>query len=131
MIGPSPNPTVQDFRCVDDAGQDYAITPGGTIGVQDSGNFEFTTDADNSTYSIIIDVDKDGQYGDAGDVRLNGVGVKGLNQVPWDGLSQFDEELANGAYLCELELSDRSGRSSAGTARCSCCGNSMGEMWGF
>jgi len=79
-------PTVSDIRFIDSGGQDYAISPGSTLSVQDSGFFEFTTDI-TGTYSIQIDLNKDGIFGNAGDRSLLGAAGIGLNRVEWDGYS--------------------------------------------
>ena len=89
------------FVFVDDAGQDYAISPGVTGGVQDSGNFEFTSDI-AGTYAITIDTNSDGVYG-AGDKLLLGNMVVGLNQVPWDGTDINGATLAVGQYGVNLQ----------------------------
>ncbi|MCF6230866.1 MAG: DUF5011 domain-containing protein [Gammaproteobacteria bacterium] len=87
---------------IDDAGQDYAISPVATGGIQDSGNFEFTSDI-AGTYAITIDTNSNGVYG-AGDKLLLGNMVAGLNQVSWDGAGANGVVLADGQYSANLQV---------------------------
>lgn len=100
---PTAAPALSGVRFVDDDGQDYAITPGITFGVQDSGTFEFTTDVDG-TYSILIDINQDGIYGNAGDRQLLGVTTSGLNQVLWDGSDATGSPTVLGAYFAQVQV---------------------------
>ena len=100
---PTDPPVVESFRFVDDAGQDHAISPGVTPGVQDSGVFEFSADTD-ATYSIVIDTNLDGVFG-AGDKLLLGTVSAGEHkQVPWDGTDPDGNTLAVGKYPARLQL---------------------------
>ncbi|HHH48070.1 MAG TPA: hypothetical protein ENK51_04190, partial [Gammaproteobacteria bacterium] len=99
---PTEPPVISDFRFLDDAGQDYAFTPGTTAGVQDSGRFEFTSDV-AGTYAITIDTNSDGVYG-ANDVLLLGSVTAGANQVTWNGEDAAGNLIANGTYRAQLEL---------------------------
>ena len=74
----------QTLRFIDSAGEDSGISPGTTIGVQDSGVFEFDSDVE-ATYDVTIDTDQNGVFGNAGDVRLIGAASVGANSVSWDG----------------------------------------------
>jgi len=89
---PTSAPLVTDVRFVDVAGIDNGISPGGTVSIQDTGVFEFTSDV-VGTYAIFVDVDRDGVYGNAGDTLLLGETVLGLNTVAYDGTD------ANGVFL--------------------------------
>ena len=104
IASPSParNAAVSGFRFVDSDGQDNVISPGGTVGVQDSGVFEFTTDAIDSTYAIYIDINQDGIYGNAGDVQLNGTANNGFNSVFFDGQDNNGNPLPTGTYEAQL-----------------------------
>ena len=106
IAGPPPSsaPAVTGFRFIDNAGQDYGISPGNTAGVQDSGFFQFTAPVDNATYSISIDVNKNGIFGDAGDVRLTGNVANGFNSVPWDGKNNSVVVLPIGSYQARAEV---------------------------
>jgi large repetitive protein len=106
IAGPPPSsaPAVTGFRFIDSAGQDYGISPGLTAGVQDTGTFEFTTAVDNATYSISIDVNKNGIFGDAGDVRLTGNVVNGFNSIVWDGKNNSGVTLPVGSYQARAEV---------------------------
>ena len=86
---------------VDDAGQDYAISPGATNGLQDSGNFQFNSDV-SGTYAITIDTNSDGIFG-AGDRLLLGNMVVGSNLVPWNGTDTNGAILADGQYRANLQ----------------------------
>ena len=106
IANPEPTipPTVTGVRFVDSDGQDYAISPGGTTtGVQDSGNFEFTTDV-TGTYSVLIDINQDGIYGNAGDRQLLGLAAIGLNQVPWDGTDVNGAMPPVGTYYAQVQV---------------------------
>jgi len=99
---PTDPPLISDFRFIDSDGQDYAISPAATHGIQDSGNFEFTTDV-AGTYAITIDTNSDGSYG-ANDILLLGTAVVGLNQVNWNGRDARVSLVANGTYHARLQL---------------------------
>jgi uncharacterized repeat protein (TIGR01451 family) len=104
--------TIQNFRFEDNQGVDNTITPSVTTGVQDSGNFKFTTNA-TGTYAIIIDVDNDadpnngfnpdGVYG-AGDVFLRGQ-TNANNEVTvfWNGKTNLGTNLPVGTYQARLQ----------------------------
>jgi len=113
VIGPLPTapPSVSNFRFVDNAGIDNTISPNGTIGVQDSGEFSFTTDV-IGTYSIQIDVNQDGIFSpedSAGnpseDVFINGI-TNGPTTVtaPWDGRSNTGAALPIGSYDARVQM---------------------------
>jgi len=95
---------VTNFHFVDDAGQNNTISPGGTAGVQDSGNFIFDTDTTTATYSIYIDVNQDGIFGNAGDVQLNGDAVFGTNTIPFDGNDNNGNPLPVGVYEAQAQV---------------------------
>lgn len=95
-------PVITDFRFLDNAGQDYGISPGNTTGVQDSGTFEFTSDADG-TYSITIDTNQDGVYG-TGDKLLLGTVTAGPVSVSWNGTDAAGATLPAGTYRAQLRV---------------------------
>lgn len=99
---PVRSPLITGFRFVDEDGNDNSISPGGTVGVQDSGFFEFTTDTDTGTYAIYIDVDQNGVFGNAGDVQLNGDALNGFNSIPFDGRDNNGDPLPIGTYNAQL-----------------------------
>jgi hypothetical protein len=99
---PTDPPVISSFRFIDDAGQDYAISPAVTNGVQDTGTFEFLSDIEG-TYSIIIDINNDGVY-DEKDFQLLGNAVLGSNQVTWDGKDAGGIIVATGTYSARLQL---------------------------
>ncbi len=101
---PTTPPTVTGFSFTDDAGEDIKFSPGTTIGVQDSGNFQFTTNTDEATYAIAIDIDQNGVYGNSGDVWLIGRTVNGVNTVNWDGADINGSVVADGNYTAELSV---------------------------
>lgn len=99
---PAQNAAISGFRFIDEDGQDNVISPGGTVGVQDSGVFEFTTDALDATYAIYIDVNQDGIFGNTGDVQLNGPTNNGFNSVFFDGNDNNGNPLPIGTYQAQL-----------------------------
>ncbi|WP_425411106.1 Ig-like domain-containing protein [Hyphococcus sp.] len=105
IANPSPSaaPVISNFRFIDDAGQDGGFTPGDSVGVQDTGVFEFTTDVDG-TYAISIDVNQNSVFGDPGDVLLLGVTAPGANQVVWDGRDNAGAVLPVGQYQAQLDV---------------------------
>jgi len=100
---PTTAPALTDVRFVDSSGQDHAISPGGTVGVQDEGFFEFTTDVDG-TYAVLIDLNQDGIYGNAGDRQLLGTVNNGFNQVLWDGNDAAGNAPPVGTYYAQVEV---------------------------
>jgi len=106
VAGPTPSsaPSVTGFRFIDNAGQDFGISPGGTTGIQDSGFFEFSTNASNATYAIKIDVNANGIFGDAGDVTLTGNAANGFNSIPWNGRNNAGAVLPAGTYQARAEV---------------------------
>ena len=96
-------PVLSDVRFVDSAGQDYAISPGNTFGVQDEGFFEFTTDV-SGTYSVLIDMNRDGVFGNAGDRQLLGLASAGFNQVAWDGNDAAGNPSPLGDYQAQVKV---------------------------
>ena len=112
---PAQAPTALNFTFTDSEGNDNSISPGGTVGVEDSGQFSFTTNASNATYAIYIDVNGDGIYGNPGDpgaataagrlddIQLNGAANQGFNSVPFDGLqNDGTTPLPDGSYNAQL-----------------------------
>lgn len=95
---PSTPPSVQNFQFLDDEGVDNSISPDTSPTIQDTGVFSFTTDALDGTYEIAIDLNDNGQFGDAGDVRLLGNTVQGDNNVPWDGRDNTGNLLPYGDF---------------------------------
>lgn len=113
LVGPRPTlpPGLTNFSFTDNQGVDNSISPGGTIGVQDSGVFSFTTDIIGN-YSVQIDVNQDGIYSpidssgnSSGDVFINGVtnGPSTIN-VPWNGRTNAGVALPNGTYNARVQM---------------------------
>ncbi|MGB0866924.1 MAG: hypothetical protein ACPGSC_10465, partial [Granulosicoccaceae bacterium] len=96
-------PEVSGLRFIDSEGEDAAISPGSTVGVQDSGSFEFDSDI-AGTYAIFIDIDRDGSFGDAGDVLLLGETTVGLNSVSWDGNDASGNPLPANSYNARVTV---------------------------
>ncbi|MFE4105654.1 lamin tail domain-containing protein [Almyronema epifaneia] len=112
IVEPTQVPVITNFRFEDAAGEDNTISPGTTVGVQDSGFFRFTTDTDG-TYAVIIDVDDDGLastgfnpdgvYG-IGDIYLRGDTVAGVEtSIAWDGKTNLGASLPEGRYQARLQ----------------------------
>jgi len=99
---PSSPPTVSNVRFIDEDGEDQSISPGSTIGTQDSGFFEFDSDV-NGNYSVVIDANQDGEFA-GGDVFLNGVATIGTNSVPWDGTDNTGTPLPVGQYPVQVSV---------------------------
>lgn len=78
-------------------------TPG-QLGTRLGGNFEFTNPNDIITYSIRIDIDKDGTYGNNNDRVLIGTANTGLKTVLWDGLDGNNEPVKVGDVLYKAVL---------------------------
>jgi uncharacterized repeat protein (TIGR01451 family) len=104
VVGPRPTslPLLSGFRFVDSAGVDNTISPGGTLGVQDSGTFSFTTDV-NGVFIVVIDKNKDGIYG-PGDVTLLKAAVPGLNSIIWNGKDNSGTVLPPGTYNAQVQV---------------------------
>ena len=100
---PTEPPTISNLRFIDNAGEDNGISPGVTTGVQDSGAFEFDSDV-AGTYAILIDIDQDGSFGDAGDLLLLGSTVAGSNSVSWNGSDANGETLSPGTYNARISV---------------------------
>jgi len=100
---PTVAPVITNPRFIDSAGEDHAISPSGSVGIQDSGVFEFTTDV-NGTYSVLIDLNQDGIFGNAGDRQMNGVATPGLISVPWDGKDAAGAIPPEGLYSAEIQV---------------------------
>jgi len=104
---PSGAPSLTNVRFVDSAGQDHAITPGtASVGIQDSGEFEFTTDV-LGTYSILLDINQDGIYGNSGDHTILGLTSLGVNRVSWDGLDPNNGvpvPYPDGTYSAQIQV---------------------------
>jgi uncharacterized repeat protein (TIGR01451 family) len=104
---PTTPPTITNFYFVDNAGIDHTISPGSTIGTQDSGSFRFDSDV-AGTSLLTIDVNKDGIFGNtvAGvdDVYIFNTTVVGTNTIPWNGLGNTGTALPVGSYQIQLQV---------------------------
>lgn len=104
VVSPRPTtlPVLSNLSFVDSAGVDNTISPGGTLGVQDSGTFKFVTDV-NGTFIVVIDKNKDGIYG-PGDVTLLKSAVPGLNSIVWNGKDNSGVVLPPGTYNAQVQV---------------------------
>ena len=97
-------PNVLSFRFIDSDGQDNTITPNpATVGVQDSGNFEFLTDVDG-TYRLTIDTNKDGSYGLGDKIFFGPIAANVLKQETWNGTDANGTPLPVGTYPVQLQI---------------------------
>jgi uncharacterized repeat protein (TIGR01451 family) len=104
VVDPRPTalPLLSSFTFTDSAGIDNTISPGGTIGVQDSGTFKFQTDV-TGTFVVVIDKNKDGIFG-SGDVTLLSAAVPGVNSIVWNGKDNNGVVLPPGTYNAQLQV---------------------------
>jgi len=102
----------ENFRFVDDQGQDAVISPGVSGAEQDEGSFSFDTNIDTdegAVYEIIIDID-DGTGGGPddvfgpGDVFLVDDANSGANTVVWDGRDNSGDVVPEGFYSARLRV---------------------------
>ena len=100
---PVSEPSLDNVVFRDVEGNDYTISPGGTAGVSDSGQFRFDTDVEG-TYGILIDLNQNGVYGDAGDRQLIGPAVIGSNVVDFDALDANGEPIGDGTYFAQVTV---------------------------
>lgn len=96
-------PTIGSPLFVDNANEDNIFSPGATTGVQDTGNFTFTSNVANANYAVTIDTNQDGQYG-TGDRLLLGKSVLGANSVVWDGKYPNGSPVPAGVYHARIQL---------------------------
>lgn len=97
----TPNVTSANF--IDSASEDNIFSPNATPGVQDTGNFTFTSNVDNANYAITVDTNQDSVYG-TGDRLLLGNAVNGLNTVTWDGDYPNGSPVPNGVYTAQIQI---------------------------
>ncbi|MCA9546974.1 MAG: hypothetical protein KC613_21375, partial [Myxococcales bacterium] len=97
---PTP-PGLADLTFQDEAGTP-SISPDGD-GVQDDGNFAFTTETPG-VYRLILDVNDDGVFDPAVDATLSGQATRGRNVVPFAGLDQIGRPVPAGEHALRLEL---------------------------
>ncbi len=99
---PTAAPVISNFRFEGANGRKF-ISPGTTLGVNDSGSFKFTTDVDG-TYAITIDTNKDGIYSSGDRLLLGTASAASETSVAWDGKDVSGNVLAVGTYNAELKL---------------------------
>jgi hypothetical protein len=95
--------SITNISFTDNANVDSTISPGATTGVQDSGTFKFTSNL-TGNYSIAIDVNQNGIYGDAGDTFLFGLATTGVNSVTWNGRNNSGAVLPVGNYNAKIQV---------------------------
>lgn len=99
---PTAAPVISNFRFENAGGRNF-ISPGTTVGVNDSGNFKFTSDADG-TYAIVIDANKDGIYGAQDRLLLGTTAANTETTVAWDGKDAAGNVLNVGDYTAQLSV---------------------------
>jgi len=97
------SPIIADHRFLDNADQDNIFSPVATPGVQDTGNFKFTSNVDKATYAITIDTNQDNIFG-SGDRLLLGSASNGQNSVEWDGKYPNGDPVPVGIYKAQIQL---------------------------
>lgn len=103
LVQPSQPPILHSAKFVDNENQDFAISPGISNGIQDSGVFEFESDV-KGNYAVYIDLNGNGVMGDSGDQTLIGNAVIGVNQVEWDGTDANGQLVLEGRYNAEIAV---------------------------
>ncbi len=99
-------PTVSSVNFIGDEG---TVGQAGTNPL--GGNFTFTSSTGGS-YSIVIDVNKNGLFTDPIDRKLTGTFSAGTNQVHWDGLDGMGNKAPTGglsAYTANVSLANTAG----------------------
>jgi len=104
-FSPGAPPTLTGFRFRDDALVDNSISPGNEDGIQDEGNFYFTSDVEG-TYAIFIDGDDNGIFDPTmpGDILLSGRASEGLNSVYFDGRDNTGAPMNPGVHMARMSL---------------------------
>ena len=101
LINPPFVPSIGDVGFI---GKEGTI---GKSGTSPLGGFITFTSTNNGTYSIIIDVDKNGLFTDAIDRKLNGTVSTGNNTILWDGLDGLGNKIPaqTVSYTANMTLS--------------------------
>jgi uncharacterized repeat protein (TIGR01451 family) len=97
---PVPPPSVVNFQFIGQEGTDGAA---GTNPL--TGTFSFESSA-AGTFSIVLDTNRNGTFGDFPDAILIDYAQPGLNEVVWDGLDQADQPVPAGnvGYDAQIRL---------------------------
>jgi uncharacterized repeat protein (TIGR01451 family) len=97
---PVPPPSVVNFQFI---GQEGTTGAAGTNPL--TGTFSFESSA-AGTFSIVLDTNRNGTFGDYPDAVLIDYAQPGLNEVLWDGLDQADQPVPAGnvGYDAQIRL---------------------------
>ena len=100
MLGaepPLPPPTITEFEFIGLEGTSGAA---GTSPL--SGTFSFESSA-AGTFSIVLDTNRNGTFGDYPDTVLIGYAQPGMNEIEWNGLDAADQPVPAGnvGYDCD------------------------------
>ncbi|WP_444995098.1 Ig-like domain-containing protein [Aliikangiella sp. IMCC44359] len=101
---PSETPALnQAITFTDNNGNDSTISPNGD-NIEDSGEFKFTADA-SGTYSIIVDLNQDGIYGNGYDKIIFGRMLAGVETTAtWDGTDFYNTITSSGTFNVQLKI---------------------------
>ena len=100
---PERAPVLSSVRFIDDEGIDFTLSTDNEGEIQQSGFFEFQSDVEG-TYSLDIDLNGNGKYGDAGDTTLLGRAITGMNRIEWDGRDSTGSYALNGTYTAVISV---------------------------
>ena len=97
LIPPTDPPTPSNFTFEGSEG-----TPG-QAGVGAGGVFRFDS-SDSGNHAVVLDLNRDGTYGNANDRTLAGTVTQGANQVVWDGKDGNGTAVPNSATAFQVRL---------------------------
>ena len=100
---PERAPVLSSVRFTDGQGEGFSLNTGIDGEITESGFFEFYSDV-AGTYSLDIDLNSNGVYGDAGDTTLLGRAVAGLNRIEWDGRASNGEYSRPGTFTAMISV---------------------------
>ena len=100
---PERAPVLSSVRFTESLGEGFTLHVNADGEIIDSGYFEFYSDV-SGTYSLDIDLNTNGIYGDAGDTTLLGRAKAGLNRIEWDGRDSSGEYSRSGTFTAMISV---------------------------